>query len=542
MSVTNLPASSSTSTLPTYSDPYDSRKPLLQLNADTWTIADAFEGTQIFGAIGSGKTSGSGQAIAKAFLKNGFGGLVLTAKTGERTLWEDYCKETGRENDLILFSPENVDQCAFNFMDYELRRSGRGAGQTGNIVTLFQNVLEVANRNQGQQSANQDKFWERTVEQLLVNAIDLLKFSQGTVSLAQIKQIITTAPRSLEQFRSKAWQESSFCFECLWKGNESVKTDPVIKGDFQLVDEYWTHEFPNLAEKTRSIIEISFTSMANSFLRNPMRELFCEKTHLTPECTQNGKIILLDLPTQEYKEMGQYAQVLFKLVWQRASENRTTTRPMFLWADEAQRFVNSHDKEFQSLSARDKRICTVYLTQNLPNYHEILGDEGTKSFLGNLSTKIFHANSDVVTNKYASETIGQSWQIKTTIAEGRHSGSGSSGWIFSEDYRSSSNNGDSTTKTKSEVLEYDVQPSEFSELGKGGHSSPIVEAIFFQSGRVWNTTKKRFMKLGIRQSDSTIQVENSSINNQTNLSMPPLDDMVFKFIKWCFITFFGIFL
>lgn len=33
-----------------------------------------------FGSIGSGKTSGSGQALALAYLRAGFGGLVLCAK------------------------------------------------------------------------------------------------------------------------------------------------------------------------------------------------------------------------------------------------------------------------------------------------------------------------------------------------------------------------------------------------------------------------------------------------------------------------------
>lgn len=51
---------------------------------DTWTLRDAVCGSQIFGGIGSGKTSGSGRTIAKAFLKNGFGGIIPCAKPDER--------------------------------------------------------------------------------------------------------------------------------------------------------------------------------------------------------------------------------------------------------------------------------------------------------------------------------------------------------------------------------------------------------------------------------------------------------------------------
>src|SRR5438552_2035229 len=83
-------------------------QPLLWFSPkDPWRIKDAFEGVQIFGATGSGKTSGSGAAVAKSFLSAGFGGLVLTAKPDERALWEGYCRETGREQSLIVFSPSN---------------------------------------------------------------------------------------------------------------------------------------------------------------------------------------------------------------------------------------------------------------------------------------------------------------------------------------------------------------------------------------------------------------------------------------------------
>ena len=65
-------------------------QPLLHLAEDErpWTIRHAVEGTHIFGGPGSGKTSGSGATIARAFLNAGFGGLVMTAKADERELWE----------------------------------------------------------------------------------------------------------------------------------------------------------------------------------------------------------------------------------------------------------------------------------------------------------------------------------------------------------------------------------------------------------------------------------------------------------------------
>src|ERR1700745_3435266 len=68
-------------------------------DADLWTLGDACQGVLIMGENGSGKTSGSGQLIARKFLQNGFGGLVLCFKTDEADLWRQYLKRAGREPD-----------------------------------------------------------------------------------------------------------------------------------------------------------------------------------------------------------------------------------------------------------------------------------------------------------------------------------------------------------------------------------------------------------------------------------------------------------
>lgn len=489
--------------------------PLLDFGRDMWTVADACEGTQIFGGIGSGKTSGSGQAIAKSFLNNGFGGLVLTAKNDECDLWIKYCKETNREKDLIIFSPENWEKYSFNFMDYELNRSGRGSGHSANIVSLFYNILEVVNRNQSQGKNNEDPFWKNNVKLMLENSIDLLKVSKGTVSLPLIREFILSAPRSWQEYQSRDWQDNSLCFECLAIGQSVAKQDPSLQVNFQIVKDYWTKDFLSIPEKTRSTIEIMFTSMALGFLKDPMRQLFCGKTTVFPEDTQDGKIIVLDLPIQDFNEIGQYAQVLFKLVWQRAVERRkvdNVTLPVFLWADESQYFINSQDMTFQT-TARSKRICTVYLTQNLPNYRGILGEDDTKSLLGNLATKIFHANSDEVTNEYASVLIGDRRFEKTSVSETNPKFSLVD--IFTSDHAPPT---PTSTKSRSIEIERDVLPNEFVTLEKGGYDNPFVDGIVLKTGRPWKTTRDHYMRVTFSQADGTISGTTFSCSNPTLLT------------------------
>ncbi len=86
-----------------------------------WMMRDSFEGTGIFGGIGSGKTTGSGRFLATKFLLNGYGGLVLCAKHDEKDLWVQYCKETGRLHDIIVLEPGG--KYHFNFLEYESNHS-----------------------------------------------------------------------------------------------------------------------------------------------------------------------------------------------------------------------------------------------------------------------------------------------------------------------------------------------------------------------------------------------------------------------------------
>ena len=483
---------------------------LLELSADgkpalsqnRWSLNDAFQGVQIFGGTGSGKSSGSGQALARAFLKANLGGLVLTAKTDEAEQWQDYAKDAGREGDLII-----VDARAkwrFNFLSYELKRAGAGAGQTENLVNLFCSVLEASERRHGQGGGG-DSYWQRTLKQLLRNAIDLAVIAVGDVSLPSLHRIIISAPRSPEEALSEEWRKAkdSVCFglidiaeEKFAKAAEKHKTEqtkPTVEegireSDFRLTRDYWMREFPSLAIETRSVIVSTFTSMADCFLRGVLGRLFCTNFNFTPEDTFKGKIIILDLPVKEHNELGQFAQVLFKFIWQRAVERRIppgikradaeqTIRPVFLWADESQFFANSYDALFQS-TARSSRACTVYLTQNFPSYLSVFGGGNSRAeveaFVGNLQTKIFHANGDPTTNNWAADSIGRTRQT--------HYSSGMSEQLG----KSAAGGGVSQSAGGSQSVDYTVQPQEFTMLRTGGEECKMqVDGIIFQGGRTW---------------------------------------------------------
>lgn len=472
--------------------------PLLRLSeADAWTIADACEGTLIFGATGSGKSSGSGRALAQAFLGSGFGGLVLTAKPDERAVWEAYCREAGRSGDLLVFGPDRP--LRFNFIDHELRRPGQGAGLTENIVNLLSTVLEVAERGTGGGGGREDEgYWRRAMRQLMRNLVDLLILARGRLSIPELYRLVVSAPTSLEDARSPEWRQGSFCWACLKEADERDKTPRQLR-DYEIVADYLLLEYPALSDKTRSVIVSTFTSMIDVLNRGILRELFCGETNVSPESVEEGKVLVIDLPVKEFAEIGVFAQVLWKYVFQRSIERRDLAgnpRPAFFWADEAQNFLTSYDMQFQT-TARSSRVATVLLSQNLSNFYAALGggEKGkaeADSLTGNLNTKIFHANGDPTTNEWAATLIGRTRQFFIN--------GGSSYETLDLLGFPSLRSLPSVNAGMSESFEFEVQPSAFTALRRGGHASGgEVDAIVFQGGRRFRSNNRGWIRRTFRQ-------------------------------------------
>lgn len=465
---------------------------------DVWTLGNAVEGTLILGATGSGKSSGSGRELALAFLRSGFGGLVLTAKADERRQWESYCRDTGRRDDLVVFGPDQPWR--YNFLDAELHHKGAGAGQTENIVNLFTTVLEIAERGQGQSGGREDEgYWRRALRQLLRNAVDLLIFATGRTSIPELYRLVVSAATSREQVKSEEWKATSFCLQCLAKADKASKSASQ-QSDFEIVADYFCLEFPALSEKTRSVVVSTFTSMIDVLNRGILRELFCGPTNLTPSATEEGKIIVVDLAVKDFREVGQFAQVLWKYAFQRAIERRDVRinpRPVFLWADEAQNFITSYDSQFQT-TCRSARVATVLLSQNVSNFYGGLGGNEkaraeADSLFANLNTKILHANSDSVTNEWAARMIGRCRQFFVNANNSESPSGDLSLW---------SEVGANIQKSAgvTESYEFEVQPSVFSTLRTGGMKyRGLVDAIVFQNGTTFQATDRTWLQVTFDQ-------------------------------------------
>jgi len=67
------------------------------------------------------------------------------------------------------------------------------------------------------------------------------------------------------------------------------------------------------------------------------------RLRVTPEDCLAGKILVIDLPVKEFAEVGQFAAIIWKYLFQRAVERRVVAvnpRPCFLFVDESQIFYD----------------------------------------------------------------------------------------------------------------------------------------------------------------------------------------------------------
>jgi hypothetical protein len=440
-----------------------------------WTVRNAVEGVQIFGGIGSGKTSGSGRMLALKYLVNGFGGLVLTVKPDERQLWEEYCKLTGRTKDLIVVKPGGQE--AFNFLRYEIdSATGSVLSNSANVLQVLKTVIRASSEKDTGKS--DDAFWETALDMLISNTIELCLLAYASISVNNLYYIAQNAPTAsgappdgearTDNPYQQAYDKARYNVMKLKmeSGAELAEQIPEYRA-FMLVKEFFEGFYRNLSDKTRSVVDFSFCGFLYGLMREPVYSLFCDKdSTFTPDDSLNGKIILIDLPVKMYHRVGRDTQIMFKYIWQRAMEKRrvdASSRPVFLWADEAQHFLHEHDAEYQA-TARSSKIATVYISQNLPNYYANMGgarsEYRVKGFLGTLSTKIFHANADIETNKYASELIG----------EGR-------GEDISE---STATTGKDITHTKTKTIRYEkiVRPEVFGTLSTGGKAKNFMVCAY----------------------------------------------------------------
>lgn len=525
--------------------------PLLNILGNKWTIGDACEGVQIFGGTGSGKTSGSGQSLAKCYLYHGFGGLVLTVKAGDREMWVDYCQKQGRSEDLIIIDGLNHNK--FNFLNYLVTEGYK----TVNISKIFLSAL---------QKHNQGDYWQTAMEQLLKNTINLLITATGTLSLQEMYEIVINAPQDASQAETvfsnleqkfvnyfqkdtqdktedqifpasiNIFEDSNTCFEnlilvaklkihqlklqdqlvqtayeterhkleCSGKDADKLKLKalrkPILQHKNKILEfekltlNYWLKEFPGMDSKPRSSIVSMFTGMADCLLREEMRDILsCDtsdpdyKPDFLPQDTFKGKIIIFDLSIKEFEETGRMAQLIFKSIFQKAVEKH---RENVVDKSRMKPIFLWIDEAQFFLTKSDVLFQTTARSSKICSVY----------LTQNYSNYLAFVNSN--REKATVDSMLAVLQTKFFHCQ--------SDPYTNEDYvvkligksyqrRESTTTTLGSTQTEhsssntSKELDYKILPWQLDQLAKGGQiNNHKVQAYVYQSGRTWHETKDNY--------------------------------------------------
>ena len=421
------------------------------------------------GATGSGKTSGSGAAIAEAFLRSGFGGLVLTVKKNEAEHWRRLCAHCGRENDFVVV--KRGGEKRFNVLAYEAQRPGQGGGLSANLVAFCRNLLSISSRSKGE--GINEQFWQNATDQLLNATFDLFLLAGGAITFDRLADFIAAAPTNHAPSDEEAWLKIPVFGDVLAKAKASIANAEDMR-IFRRTTDYWFKIYPGLSSKTRTSITLGVFALLDAFRGRDIPDIISSDTNITPESILSGKICVLDLPLKEMGHTGLLLQSAWKYSFQMALERQSNAgdsrrRPVFLWEDEGQYFFSEHDHHFQD-TARSARVSRVILSQNLHNFYKQFGQGGAEaanSVFGNLTTKIFHANPDPLTNEWAARHFGQEIHSRVTISHSPPPPRPPSGDLIdtlSNAWNPPSSTGVSTT----EHWEPAIRPEEFNLLRNGG--------------------------------------------------------------------------
>jgi hypothetical protein len=252
-------------------------------------------------------------------------------------MWEQWAEEAGRWNrktqkgDLVIFDASG--KYRFNFMDWEASRSSaEGGGLTINIVALLDELAGAIASGAGKAAeggGHDNKFFDDALHHMNTNLVDLCLFAGLPVSLPLMRAIANTAPQTLAQAQSDEWRlGTGECAAALRDAASRMQTaDEDTRADYEECAAYWTMEFPNLSERTRSIIVLSFSMLVRPFITRPLRRLFATDTNVTPEDTFNGKIVIVDLSVQQYKLAGRMANLILEVLFpNRKSQENTSNR------------------------------------------------------------------------------------------------------------------------------------------------------------------------------------------------------------------------
>lgn len=373
-------------------------------SGDPFRLRHLMTSLNVWGVIGSGKSSSSGLFFARLLLKLNSSGLVLASNPDDAAWWSRRFAEAGRADDLIVFHKGGKHR--WNFLA-ELQANGADAREiTAFLVTASETLIESKGKD--------DAYWKGISERILFNIITILLLAKTEVSAGSIGNFIGSTAYAFATLETEDYQ-AGFAAEMLRRA-ESNAVEEAGAGDFAVAANFWRHDFISLDARPRSSALSMVDNIIHCLNTGYARVLF--STHTTTSCAElvKGKWILLDFPVSAEGPTAKLIYSCAKLAVQKQVLKNYWTPELpitVIWADEAWHVTNRGDRDFLAESRKHGGVL-VFLTQSILNYSLAMGgdelaEKRARSFCGMMGTLIVHA-ADVATAEYMCSLVGEAYQ------------------------------------------------------------------------------------------------------------------------------------
>ena len=373
---------------------------------DAITLHQCYEGVLATGSSGSGKTS-TLLRLMLSLMRQKTGMLFLTAKIDDYDTIAKIAKEAGRAGDVRRFAPG--EPWKMDFLQHELSSPGASVSTAG---VLMQDLVDANTRTDSAKS--NDPFFPLASGRQIRMAITIIYAAKGSASVADVFDFVTSMPMTAEETLTPAFLQGSCGQYLMAAANNRPNDDDVVRAA-----SYVLKEWPRTGDRTMGSIAAQTMNVLEKFMSGSVRELVASgETNLSPQDVLNGRIVVADVPTLKFRESGQFVQMVWKILTQRAVLRRQLTkdsRNVVIWADEAQLHALPSVDSMTQAVARSHKLIQVAITQNIPLLVSVLKNrEDALAWIANMNTRFIFNNGDRETCDYFSTLLGQSKQMMSS--------------------------------------------------------------------------------------------------------------------------------
>lgn len=469
---------------------------------DHFHLYEALTGIAVFGVTGSTKTTTTIEHLNRGFMLAQCGMILFCVKPDDPQNYLRQARECGREKDVILYGPAHG--ASFNFIEDGLGKGGPGLA--ANMTALLAIVSGLAGTGRSAASAGSGRedgsFWEKLDNRLIASSTQLLIRAGEPVTTINLERLVLSLPRSREQVADDAWRRS-YLAACLQTADAAASSADDREDVARLAD-YFLVDLAQIGEKLRATVQTSVGATLDIFNHQITRRLLSSPVPtFKMETVQEGRILIVDMPTMTWGTLGIAVQKVLKYCFQQSQNRRDVSanpRPVAMVCDEAQVIADLENDAAFGCTARSTRTICLYATQSISNYlAQCPGQQGearVASLLANLQSQVFH-HSDTKTIEYAQSLFGK----RTRYLLQGGSQQPSSDWVSSA---LGLGDGGSVSASYSEHLDYDLQAEHFQGLARGGPPDWVSEAILYQGGKHFVASGKPYLFIRMKQRPASL--------------------------------------